>query len=232
MHALVAAGSIGQEPEHALGIGRAGAELGRVLAAAVGAVRVDKHAVAVAGVAVGVPVGAAAAAELALCQVQVDVLALEQVVVDLVVVVDGADEVGADVALAAEGLEPPPHAHVLVGLVLGLQVLLLVGVDPLLDVDGARAVVEAVGYVGRLRVHLAHLADDRDLGDGVAVDGEVGARVRLLEVDELLDRHGAEGLVGEALDGGGKRSVSTCLTTGISTDEIRRECSDLQRVYL
>lgn len=202
MHALVAAGRIGKEPEHALGAGRAGAELGRVLVAAVGAVRVDKHAVAVPGVAVAVTVGAAAA-ELALGQVEVDVGGLEHVVVDLVEVVDGADEVGADVALAAEGLEAAPDADVLVGLVLGLQVLGLVGVDPLLDVDGARAVVEAVGYVGRLRVDLAHLADDGDLGDGVAVDGEVGARVCLLEVVELLDRHGAEGLVGEILDGGG-----------------------------
>lgn len=206
MHAFIAAGRLGQELEHALGAGPTGAELRGVLAAAVCAVRVDEHAVAAAGVAVAVarPVRGA---QVALGQVEVHVGRLEQVVVDLVEVVDGADEVGADVALPAEGLEATPHAHVLLELVLGLQVLLLVGVDPLLDVYDAGAVVEAVGYVGGLRVDLAHLADDGDLGDGVAVDGEVGAGVCFFEVDELLDCYGAEGLVGETLDGGRQLSA-------------------------
>jgi hypothetical protein len=92
---------------------------------------------------------------------------------------------------------------VLVQGVLGVGVLLLVGVDPLLDVDDARAVVEPVGDVGGLRADLPYLPDDGDLCDRVAVDGEVGAGVGLLEVEELFDGYGAERLVCEALFGNG-----------------------------
>lgn len=194
MNTLVAAGCLGQEPVHALGAGPARAQLRVALAAAV---LVHKHALAGSRVPVGGGTGAVGAILLrrrrvALCEVEVHVGRLEHVVVDLVEVVDGADEVGADVALLVERLEAAPHAHVLVQGVLGVGVLLLVGVHPLLDVDDASAVVEPVGDVGGLRADLAHLPDDGDLCDGVAVDGEVGAGVGLFEVEELFDGYGAE----------------------------------------
>ena len=123
-------------------------------------------------------------------------------VVDLVGVGDGADEVGADVALSAEVLEAAPDADVgveAVARVLGL--LLLVGVDELLDLELAGAVVDADGEVGGLRVEVADLADGGDLGDGGAVDLEVGAGVGLLGVEDLLDGYRPEGLVLEVLEG-------------------------------
>lgn len=208
MHALVPTRRLGQALVHALGTRPTRSQLRIALAAAARAIRVHKHAVTTTTTTTRrVPVNAAAGpvgpvlrgSRVALGEVEVDVGRLEHVVVDLVEVVDGADEVGADVPLLVEGLEAAPHAHVLVEGVPGLGVLLLVGVDPLLDVDDAGAVVDPVRDVGGLRVHLPHLPDDGDLGDGVAVYDEVGAGVGLLQVEELLDGYGAEGLVCETL---------------------------------
>lgn len=116
---------------------------------------------------------------------------LEQVVVDLVEVGDGLDDVDADVALIAKTAEAAPDADVLLlaeGVVGG--VVLAVGVEPLLDLDDAGAVVEAVGDVGGLGADLADHADEGDLGDVGAVDPEAVLPVEgLLGVDDLLYRY-------------------------------------------
>lgn len=93
----------------------------------------------------------------------------EQVVADFVFVVDGADDVGADVAFAAgaEAFEAAPDAAPVADLeggfcvVCWVVVVVVIGgegrgrgrrrgvdVDPVLDFDGAGAVVELVGHVG------------------------------------------------------------------------------------
>jgi hypothetical protein len=117
------------------------------------------------------------------------------VVVDLVEVGDGSDNVGADVALVVEGLETAPDADVRVELVALVGFLLLVGVYPLLDLDLAGAVVNFECDVCRLRVDAANLADKGDLGCGCAVNLEVGARVALFGLDDLLDGYRSERLV-------------------------------------
>jgi hypothetical protein len=107
---------------------------------------------------------------------------LEQVIVDLVEVLDGPDVVGADEALAVEALQAAVDAHVRIEAEAGRR-LALVGVDPLLDVDDARAVVDAVCDVDRLRVDGADLADDGDLRGRLAVDLQLGLRVGFFAVD-------------------------------------------------
>lgn len=197
MHPLVATRRIRQESVHPLRIRPHMSQLLRLLALAVLVGLIDKHAATVGGVAIAraTILLRVAAAQRALGEVQMHGQALKLVVVDLVEVVDGAHEICTDVALLVEGLEATPHAHVLVQRVLGLGVLLLVGVDPLLDVDGARAVVKAVRDVGGLGVHGAYLAYDGHLRDGVVIDGKVGTGIGLFEVEELLDGDRSEGLV-------------------------------------
>jgi len=127
---------------------------------------------------------------------------VQQVVVDLVEIVNRTDEVRADVLLAVEGCQPAEYAHVCVRRELGFRGALgSLGVDPLLDVDYARAVVDRVGDVCCLGLHAADLPDERYLRDGDAVDGEAGAGVGLVALDELLDGHGAEGVVCELVGG-------------------------------
>lgn len=94
----------------------------------------------------------------------------EQVVLDLVFVGDGADDVRADVPFVVEGFEAAPDAGVVVfgesglaggvGGQGGVEGVGGVGVDPLFDFDGAGAVVEFVGYVCGLRGYVANLADE------------------------------------------------------------------------
>jgi hypothetical protein len=88
---------------------------------------------------------------------------LEQVIVNLIRVLDRANEVRAQVALVAEGLEAAPRAYVRVlddgRFVRGV----CFRVDPDFDFDGAGAVVEAVGYVCGLLGDVADLADYCDL---------------------------------------------------------------------
>jgi hypothetical protein len=122
----------------------------------------------------------------------VDVRRLEQVVVDLIEVGDGPDDVRADVALVGEGLEAAPDADVRVQLEARLGVVLLVSVDPLLDLDLAGAVVDLEGDVCGLRVDAADLADKGDLRDGRPVDLEVCAREGLLGLEDLLYRDGPQ----------------------------------------
>lgn len=124
---------------------------------------------------------------------------LEQVVRDLVVVRDGADDVRADVALVVEGLEAAPDARVrvlyergLAGAAVGVVGVGSIRIDPLLHLDGAGAVVEFVGYVCCLRADVADLADEGHLCYFDAVDAELGVRVGLGGVDELLDCYRAE----------------------------------------
>lgn len=109
-------------------------------------------------------------------------------VVDLVEVGDGADDVGADVALVGEGLEATPDADVGVHLAARVRgLVLLVDVDPLLDLNLAGAVVDLKGDIGGLGLDVADLPDECDLGDDGAVDLEVGTGKGLLGVEDLLD---------------------------------------------
>lgn len=165
MHAFVAAGRVVDEVEHLLrGDGAAlqlapvrrttGPAAGRAAVPAV--VAVDEHAVAAAGPSSS----SSCSSQRTLGEVQVDVGGLEEVVADLVEVGDGADEVGADMALAIEGLDAAPDADVALELEASGVVVLLIRVDPLLGLDQAGAVVELEGDVCRLRGDLADLGDE------------------------------------------------------------------------
>ena len=79
-------------------------------------------------------------------------------------------DVGSHVAFVVEGLQPAPDARPFIfdelrlrGRRVGRRVHGRVGVDPLLDFYRARAVVELVGYVGRLCGDVADLANEGDL---------------------------------------------------------------------
>lgn len=166
-----------------------------------GVVAVHEHAALITTTATSSISALAAQCQPALGEEQVDVGGLEQVVVDLVEVGDGLDDVGADVALVAEGLEAAPDADVLLLGEGGARLaVLLVGVEPELDFHDAGAVVEPVRDVGGLRVDLAHHADEGDLRHVDAVDPEGAvAPEGLLGVDDLLHRHGAQRLVVDRL---------------------------------
>lgn len=169
----------------------------------------------------------------ALAVEQMHVCRLEQVVIDLVEILNLAYEVGADVFLAAEALETTPHADKGVGgnstgAAAVLAFALCFRVDPLLDVDGARAVVDLVRDVGRLRLDRAHLAHDGHLGYGVAIDGGIHAGVGVFPVEELLDGYGAEGFVGVLFWRRKELSVH-CVRTGGREDE---RVVGLGRTYL
>lgn len=127
---------------------------------------VDEHAISVGGSSIlpGCTLGVE----------EMHIGRLEHVVVHLVEVCDGADDVGADMTLAGEGLEASPDTHVRVDLAARIRgLVLLVDVDPLLDLDLTRAVVDLEGDVGGLRLDVADLADECDLCDNGAVDLEI-----------------------------------------------------------
>lgn len=117
-------------------------------------------------------------------KVKMHVRCLEQVVLDLVVVGQRPDDVGADVAFVVEGFQPAPDAGVGVfdktgllaaGAVHGVGGEARVRVRPQLHFDGAGAVVELVGCVGGLGGDVADLADEGDLRVGcVVVSGYAG----------------------------------------------------------
>ena len=139
---------------------------------------------------------------------QVHIRRLEEVVVDLVEVAHGLDDVRADVPLVAEGLKAAPHAHIVLLPERRARVragVLLVGVKPLLHLDHARAVVDAVRDVRRLLHDGADLPDDGHLLHVQPVDPEGGiAGVGRLGVDDLLDRYRAERFVIDGLEGSGQ----------------------------
>ncbi|KAG7048330.1 replication factor a2 [Colletotrichum scovillei] len=227
VHALVAAGGIVDKVEHLLRVRRDTSKLGglRGVAAArrrtTGAVSiptVDEHAVLAASCTAVRRGTTAVGVEGSLCEVEVDVGGLEEVVVDLVEVGDGADKVRADVAFAVERLEAAPDADVALELELLVGVVLFIRVDPLLDLDEPRAVVELEGDVCGLGRDLADLGDEGDLGDGGAVDLEVGARVGFLGVDDLLDCDGAEGFFAVGFSAAGALGAS-CAALGAAVDE-------------
>lgn len=197
MHTLIATRCIRQEPEHPLRVWSHQSQLLCLFALAIVVGLIDKHAAPIGGIAIAIAAVllSITASQRALGEVQMHGQALELVVVDLVEIVDGAHKVGANVTLLVERLETTPYAHILVQGIFGFGILLLVSVDPFLDIDGARAVVETVRDVGGLGVYGANLADNGDLRDGVIVDGEVGAGVGFFEVEELLDGDGPKRLV-------------------------------------
>ncbi len=184
---------------HGLRIPRAGIELATHGAAVLRTVpaAVHKHLVATTSMTSVLVSSCALLAWQALGEGQVHVCGLEQVVIDLVEVVDGADEVGANVFPVVEGRETAVDAHVRVWLVFGVGIAGLLGIDPILDVNNARAVVDLVCDVGCLGVYGSHLSDDGNLADGVVVELEVGAWVGFLAVLDLLDGNGSKGVVGK-----------------------------------
>lgn len=111
-------------------------------------------------------------------EVQVDVRRLEQVVLDLIVVRQRADDVGVDVAFVVEGPQAAPDADVGVfdearpvdatgggGVGVGGGAVVRVGPRPRpqLHFEGAGAVVELVVGVGGLDRDVADLADEGEL---------------------------------------------------------------------
>lgn len=106
------------------------------------------------------------------------------------------------ISLIIEPPQPAPNTHIHVLFQRGEhRVRGRVRVEPLLDLNQTRAVVELVRRVCGLGGQRADLPDEGDLGDLVAVELEFGVRVRLLGVDELFDGDGTEGVFAEGLEG-------------------------------
>ena len=127
-------------------------------------------------------------------------------VVHLVEIFDGLDVVGTDVLLVVEALDAAPDADVAVeddwlfvfgaAAAVDVHVGLLVGFDPLFDLDDTRAVVDVVGYVGGLRGDGADLADEGYLGYVGGIDLEVLAVGRgLVGGEDLFYGYWPEGFV-------------------------------------
>ena len=158
-------------------------------------------------------------------EVEMDICRFEEVVRDFVLVGQGRQHVRADVALAVEFFDVAPRADpgafgefglsssstivVLIDVVGhevrvcdGRVVVVGVGVDPALHLDGARAVVELVGRVGGLRDQAADLAHERHARDVDAGDAEVGVWVRVVGCEDLVDGAGAEGFFAVGALGG------------------------------
>src|SRR5690348_15559944 len=122
MDTLVAARSVVHKAKHLLGQARASGQFRRCCISTslvVVAATVDKHAISFA-------VGTTLATKGPLGKVQVNICGLEHVVADLVEVLDGPDDVCADVPLAVEGLEASPDTDMRVEL--ELRVVVVVGV--------------------------------------------------------------------------------------------------------
>lgn len=153
-----------------------------------------------------------------LCEIQMHGRGLEQVAADLVVIRDGPYDLRADMLLIVERLELAPHPCVAIldqpGFLPArrLPVLLalrVVRVDPLLDLDGAGAVVELVGDVRGLRGDVADLRYESDGGDFGAVDAELALLVLGFGRVDLLDGYRAERVFAVALVDGCNRTVSS-----------------------
>lgn len=127
---------------------------------------------------------------------QVHICRLEHVVVDFVVIRNRPYQMRTDELLSGQALQASPDTNMSTDLVAWvLSLMRLVDVDELLDVDRARAIVDADCDVGGLRVEGADLADSCDLGDGGAVDLEVGALEGFFGVEDLFDGYGAKRFV-------------------------------------
>ena len=96
----------------------------------------------------------------------------EQVILDLIFVDNGPDNVRADVTFVVEGFEAAPDAGVFVlgefGLGRGgskgvVQGSVGVGIDPLLHLYRTGAVVEFVGYICGLGGNVTDLSNECDL---------------------------------------------------------------------
>ena len=135
---------------------------------------------------------------------------LQQMRMQLINIPNGPHTMRTDEALIRKRTHAPKHAHVAIHLDLVLprlaRPLPIVRfhcvrgrgrVDPLLDLDLARAVIDLVRDVCGLRADVAHLADEGDAGDVGAVDLVVGFWVGLRGVQGLFDCDWAEGGVVE-----------------------------------
>lgn len=135
-------------------------------------------------------------------EVEVHGCGFEEVVVDFVFVVDGSDDVGADVAFFIECLQAAPDACPFSDFqfpfsgdrVTQFVVLWRVGIDPLFYFYGSCAVVEFVGHVCSLGGDVADLADEGYLGYLGAFDGEFGVWVGVGSREDLENGEGAEGV--------------------------------------
>ena len=131
-------------------------------------------------------------------EVEVHVRGFEEVVGDFHLVCYRPDNVGTDMSLVIERLQPAPDACVFI---LSKLRFLRVGgvrgggvdVDPLFHLDGAGAVVELVGDVGGLGADVTDLADEGDLHYFDVVDAEFAFFVRLTGFKDLFYGDGAEG---------------------------------------
>lgn len=191
-----------EEIVHASRLGRVSL-IPRIVAAVVVAAVVDKHTIIIAIVVImtRIPAGVGGPAAR---EVQVHVGGLEEVVVDLVEVADGLDDVRAHVPLVVVALEPAPDPHVVADAERargrGRARLHLVRVDPELHLDYAGPVVQLVRRVRRLRADGPHHAHERHLLHVRAVDPERRVpREGGFAVDDLLDCYGPEGFVYDCL---------------------------------
>jgi hypothetical protein len=111
-------------------------------------------------------------------------------IVDLVEVCHGSDNMRTDMTLVIEGLETAPNTNVGLELETRVGIVLLIDIDPLLDLNRSGAIFDLEGDICRLGLDVANLSDECDLGHGGTVDFEVGAGVGLFGVEDLLDGDG------------------------------------------
>lgn len=193
MDTFIATRCVVHKVEHLLGKPTAASELSRRLA------RVAASIVIVATTihehAISVSIGATLTTERALGEIEMNICSLEHVVVDLVEIRHRSDNMSSDVSLVVEGLETTPDTNVRLQLETGISIVLLVDIDPLLDLNHTGSVIDVEGDICRLRLDLANLSDECDLCHGGTVDFEVCTSVCLFGIEDLLDCDRAQGLI-------------------------------------
>lgn len=125
-------------------------------------------------------------------------------VIHFVEIGDGSNYMCGHMSLVGKRFRAAPDSHVGIYLVSRVGVVLLVDVDPLLDFNLTSAIIDLEGDVCGLGVHAADLADKRDLGNGGAIDTEVGSLVGFVGIEKLFDCDGSERFVLISLFGVGQ----------------------------
>lgn len=129
-------------------------------------------------------------------------------VVDLIEIRDGPNDVRADVSLLIKSLHPAPDSAVAVFDKLGLLrvecihlvLICCLAIDPLFHLDNASTVVDFVSDVCGLCGYAANLTHEGDLRDVLAVDFEVCVWMWLVGIEGLFHGDGANCILAVGLE--------------------------------
>ena len=137
-------------------------------------------------------------------------------IVHLVEVGHGSDNMCSYVPLVGERLGTAPNAHMRIQLISWILIVLLIYVDPLLDFNLAGTVVNLECNVCGLWVYAADLADKCDLSDESTIDTKVGSLVSFFGVEELFDSYRSKRFILIGLcEIGQCGSIGSCSTVNV-----------------